>query len=241
MNRSILRTGLLVLALLAMPDLAAYAEGGTPSLTLGAISEKKPGHEIRMLFPKLAWPARPQVARAFNKASRAPVDAALVEFRQEMVQSPEQRPEYTWDLRSVWETRHKGTDLVSGVLTFGSYTGGAHPNPWLVSLNFDLRQGRTVELAEIFNPGSAWPARLSASCVRELKARDLPDPEPGASADPRNFVVWTMAPQGLTILFPPYQVAPYAAGVQEVLVPWSEVADLLRPGGLAAPLASLRP
>jgi len=163
MNRSILRTGLLVLALLAMPDLAAYAEGGTPSLTLGAISEKKPGHEIRMLFPKLAWPARPQVARAFNKASRAPVDAALVEFRQEMVQSPEQRPEYTWDLRSVWETRHKGTDLVSGVLTFGSYTGGAHPNPWLVSLELRSapRAGRW-----------SWPR----SSIREVPGRPVSAP-----------------------------------------------------------------
>ncbi|MGI5843890.1 MAG: DUF3298 domain-containing protein [Candidatus Xenobium sp.] len=241
MNRSILRVGLLVLVLLVIPALSAHAEVGKPSLTLGRISEKKSDYQIRMLFPKLAWSARPQVARAFNKASRAPVDRAIAEFRQKMAEPSEERPDFVWELRSEWETRHKGTDFISGVLNFGAYLGGPHPSPWLVSLNFDLRHGRALELADIFKPGSPWPERLSAWCVRELKTREMTDPDPGASADPQNFVVWTMAPQGLTILFPPYQVAPYSAGVQEVMVPWSEVADLLRPGSPAAPLAGLRP
>jgi hypothetical protein len=193
-----------------------------------------------MLFPKLGWPARPQVARAFNAASRQPVDAAIADFRREMATSLSDRPDIPWDLVSVWDTRYKGPRLVSGVLTFGAFTGGAHPNPWLVSLNFDLEQGRTLELEQMFRPGSGYLETLSRLCREDLAGRNAPEAETGASPAAENFQVWTMSAKGLTIVFPPYQVAPYSEGVMEVAIPWQKLEGLLQPGSVADDLAGGR-
>jgi len=238
MKRLFLRGLCLAVLLLAVHPLQAGE--ARPSLTLGKIHQKGTRYEIRTLFPKLAWPARPEVARAFNRASRQPVDKAVTDFRRELATSLDDRPDVPWDLVSVWDTHHKDSRLVSGVLTFGAFTGGAHPNPWLVSLNFDLKGGRPLSLAQVFRPGSGYLEALSRLCLRELAGRNAPEAGTGAAPEAANFQVWTISVRGLSIHFPPYQVAPYSEGVQEVLIPWSEVADLLRPGGLAAPLAGLR-
>ncbi len=235
MKRLVLHGLCLVILLLAVQSLQAGES--RPSLTLGKIHQKGTRYEVRTVFPKLAWSARPEVARAFNRASRRPVDAAIADFRREMATSLDDRPDVAWDLVSVWDTHHKDSRLVSGVLTFGAFTGGAHPNPWLVSLNFDIEQGRALTLAQQFRPGSGYLEALSRLCLRELAGRNAPEAETGAAPEAANFQVWTMGTRGLTILFPPYQVAPYSEGVLEVLIPWTELEGLLRPGSVAAGLA----
>ena len=58
----------------------------------------------------------------------------------------------------------------------------------------------------------------------------------GASPKPDNYRVWTLTPRGLAVTFEPYQVGPFAAGAPSVLIPYTEMKDLIRSGG---PLASL--
>jgi len=55
--------------------------------------------------------------------------------------------------------------------------------------------------------------------------------EKGAAASPKNYNSWTITKRGIGINFDSYQVGPYAAGPQFVLVPYSTLKDLINPEG----------
>lgn len=218
----------LLLCLLLSP---AWAD----SLTLGHVSQQGKGYRIGMQFPKLQSSTSPQAARAFNHVVRTPVDQAVSDFRTELARAAGGQGDLPWELQSRWQTRYRNPSLISGVLTFSQFTGGAHPNPWFVSVNFDLASGGSLQLGDLFRPG--YLDTLSRCAIAELEKRDLPEAKVGASPKPENFQVWTLGAQGLTLIFPPYQVGPYSAGAPEVLVPWKELTPYLRPGTTAARLA----
>ena len=54
--------------------------------------------------------------------------------------------------------------------------------------------------------------------------------------------VFTMTPNfaitksGLKFLYNPYEVAPYALGQQEIIIPYRDLEALIKPNGLLAPL-----
>ena len=136
-------------------------------------------------------------------------------------------------------------DLVAisfGASTYG--TGAAHPNSHSRTLVWDLSTGRAVALADLFRAGSPWLEAMSAAAIADLTARNeetMAEGEwlaEGAGPDPENFASWLPRPEGVLVLFDPYQVAPYAAGPQESLVPWSALAPHLDPAGPGARLAA---
>jgi hypothetical protein len=147
-------------------------------------------------------------------------------------------------------------DLISIQLEVGSYESGAvHPNSYSEVINFDLKNGRQIKLGDLFKPGSKYVATLSAYCIQDLKKQSrgkgadsmLDDEEwiqKGAGPDSENFSSWTITKKGLGITFDSYQVAPYAAGPQYVLVPYTALKDMIKPDGpiansLQSPVSSL--
>ena len=59
----------------------------------------------------------------------------------------------------------------------------------------------------------------------------------GAAPTAKNYESWTITKQGLGINFDAYQVGPYAAGPQFVMVPYSALKDLIKPDGPVAAFA----
>jgi hypothetical protein len=61
-----------------------------------------------------------------------------------------------------------------------------------------------------------------------------------AGAGPRadNYRAWNITRKGLWITFDPYQVAAYAAGPQNILVPYSVLKDIIKPDGPIAMYAN---
>lgn len=53
----------------------------------------------------------------------------------------------------------------------------------------------------------------------------------GADPTPENYRNWNITPGGLLISFDPYQVAAYAAGPQEVLIPYAKLSAIIDPNG----------
>ena len=135
-------------------------------------------------------------------------------------------------------------DLVSIKFDVGSYfQGAAHPNSYADVLNFDLKNGRQLKLSDLFKPGAKLLQAIATYCIADLKkqAKDKglldEEIEKGAAASADNYASWTITKRGLGIYFDPYQVGPYAAGPQFVLVPYSAVKDLINPDGPIAQFA----
>lgn len=138
-----------------------------------------------------------------------------------------------------------------------SDTGGAHPIPVDGSFVYDAHAQRVIALDDLFTDPAAARQRLSTLARNALsekllaKAPDASEASPEArrewtdnmrqmiddGTDPTaanfsNFVVRAGAGDtaaGLTLIFSPYQVAPYVYGTQTVDVPAEVFAGLLKP------------
>lgn len=119
-------------------------------------------------------------------------------------------------------------------------TGGAHPNAFYRTATF-RESGEELLLEDLFVSGAPYLTRLSEEAypmvVEVLRARVggevTPDMEDtvriGTSPSPEALQFFYLKDGELHLLFPPYQVAAYAAGSFDIAIPLSELQDTLNP------------
>jgi hypothetical protein len=129
-------------------------------------------------------------------------------------------------------------DIWSLKFDFKFYSdGAAHPGSYSITLNYDLNQGRELALADLFLPNTDYLGTISRYCIAELGKQPFfegPFAE-GAQPTPENYSRWNITPDGLMITFDNGQVGPYAAGPQQVVVPYTELKALIDPAGALGP------
>lgn len=211
-------------------------------------SNKKLMYEIAAQYPQITGSSNPNVEK-FNQAARALVTKTVADFRKDMKPQEgedEPRPEGSMgsDLNVGYEVALAQDDLISIEFNVGSYyQGAAHPNSYSHVLNYDLKNGKQLKLSDLFKPGAKYLQAIATYCIADLKKqgkeKDLADAdiEKGAAASANNYQSWTITRRGIGIDFDSYQVAPYAAGPQSVLVPYSTLKDLINPEGPIAQFA----
>jgi len=213
---------------------------------------KKLKYEVSAAYPQLIGVTDPNYDR-FNQTVRNLISRKVSDFRKEMTPSaedelaPDENPvideSIGSDITVNYELALAKDDLIAIQFTVSSYSAGAaHPNSYTEVVNFDLRNGKLLKLADLFLPGSKYLETLSNFCIQELKkqakaqgnyaAMDDDWIKRGAGAELTNYDNWTITKKGLGITFDPYQVAAYAAGPQNVLVPYSAVKDIIKPDGM---------
>ncbi|HEX7771556.1 MAG TPA: DUF3298 domain-containing protein [Pyrinomonadaceae bacterium] len=211
-------------------------------------SNKKLMYEIEAQYPQLTGGANPNFEK-FNQAARASVTRKVAGFKKDMQpegEEEEPRPEGSMgsDLSVGYDVLLAQDDLVSIKFDVSTYfQGAAHPNSYADVLNFDLKNGKQLKLNDLFKPGAKYLQAIATYCIADLKkhAKDKglldEEIEKGAAAKSDNYESWTITKRGLGIHFDPYQVAPYAAGPQFVVVPYSTLKDLINPDGPLAQFA----
>src|SRR5215217_294442 len=203
-------------------------------------SNKKLVYEIDARYPQLAGGSNPNFEK-FNQVVRAPVIKEVAEFKKGMQSEEGEEPpsenSMPNDLNISYEVALAQDDLISVVYSVGSYyQGAAHPNTFSEVVNYDLKNGKQLKLADLFKPGAKYLQAIANYCIADLKKqkdKGLLDEEieKGAAANAKNYKSWTITRKGLGINFDAYQVGPYASGPQYVLVPYSNLKDLINPDG----------
>jgi hypothetical protein len=212
-------------------------------------SNKKLMYEIAAQYPQLGGSANPNFEK-FNQAVKASITRKVSNFKKEMAPESEEepRPEGSMgsDLSINYEVALAQDDLASIDFAISSYfMGAAHPNSFSEVINFDLKNGKQLKLSDLFKPGAKYLPAISSYCINDLKKQSkekgnmLDDStiQNGAGASAKNYESWTITRRGLGINFDPYQVGPYAAGAQYVLIPYSALKDLINPDGPIAQFA----
>src|SRR5215216_768240 len=210
-------------------------------------SNKKLMYEIDARYPQLTGGSNPNFEK-FNQSVRASVTKKVARFKKDMApdEDEEARPEGSMgsDLNVGYEVALAQDDLISVAFSVGSYyQGAAHPNTFTEVVNYDLKNGKQLKLADLFKPGAKYLQAIANYCIADLKkqAKDkgLLDEEiqNGAAPNAKNYQGWTITKKGLGINFDAYQVGPYAAGPQYVLVPYSSLKDLINPESPVAQFA----
>lgn len=113
------------------------------------------------------------------------------------------------------------------------YTGGAHGNRYLLIQNYDLETGDMVNEQDIFIDDYYEPLKTlllnaliaqtdNAESKRDLRRMgySVADVVPN-----ENFYV---TQEGITYVYNPYEIAPYAMGCIEIFLPWETVRPLIR-------------
>jgi uncharacterized protein DUF3298/peptidoglycan-N-acetylmuramic acid deacetylase PdaC-like protein len=203
-------------------------------------SNKKLMYEIDARYPQLSGGSNPNFEK-FNQVVRASVTKKVAGFKKDMApeENEEPRPEGSMgsDLNVSYEVALAQDDLISVEFSVGSYyQGAAHPNTFTEVVNYDLKNGKQLKLADLFKPGAKYLQALANYCIADLKKqkdKGLLDEEiqNGAAANAKNYQSWTITRKGIGVNFDSYQVGPYAAGPQFVLVPYSDLKDLINPEG----------
>lgn len=210
---------------------------------------KKLKYEIDVQYPQLSGSVDPNYEK-FNQTVRSLIIRKMNEFKKEMTPTAEPAPDSESsttdesmgsDITIGYEVALAKDDLISIEFTVSSYSAGAaHPNSYTEVVNFDLKKGKLLKLADLFLSGTKYLQTLSTYCIQALKqqAKEAGDALPdedwikrGAAPELTNYDNWTITKKGLGITFDPYQVGSYAAGPQHVLAPYAALKEIIKPDG----------
>jgi len=193
--------------------------------------------EIKAEYPELILNGG-KPAADFNQVAKNLAMKQVAEFKSSMAENTAEDIKnlpkgMNFDLEVGYTIEHVSEDLIS--VNFGryEYTGGAHPNHWTFTLNYDLEKNRTLQLADLFKHESNYLEIISRHSIASIKKQqgEYADEEwIGRGAGPKleNFKSWVVTEKGFKFNFDPYQVGPYAAGDFTVDIPYEKFGSDVR-------------
>ena len=113
--------------------------------------------------------------------------------------------------------------------------GAAHPLTDQTSFLWWLDRNRELTISDVFIPHSGWQDELTTLAVKNLRSQTNLKDMIGDEIDKRvnetlsDLTTWTPTRDGLIITFGQYAIAPYAAGMPEAHIPWSDLKPYLAP------------
>ena len=226
----------LLLAALAGPPAWGAAAPDQPRV----IAEAGAGFTIKAAVPVFAdaggGPDADAALASANRDLRTGIEALIAAFRKEHQEAAARGgiQGADWSLLIEHEPPARGVHYLAVLITGYDFRGGAHGMPISEPRVFALADGRRIPPQGLFRPDSDWLGRLAARCYAELKLRNLAGTDEtwlrsGTEPKTENYSLLLPTPTGLRVIFPPYAVAAYAEGTQEVLIPYRDLAGLLEP------------
>lgn len=209
-------------------------------LTLTSIpfNESDPGngypqYTIAAQAPQLTGSDDPR-ALAFNQRLNELVANEANVWRQEFQRLPLTSLSNGSSLDITYTLAGQRGDIWSFKFNSSFYAdAAAHPGLNIVTLNYDLLQGRELALKDLFLPNMEYLEEIAYYSMEELKKQPYADSFwlEGAQPIAENYRNWNITADGLMITFNEYQVAPYAAGPQSVVLPYSVLSTIINPDG----------
>jgi len=127
--------------------------------------------------------------------------------------------------RAGYEVFRNDERFVSVTQKIYQFTGGAHGMSWMSASTLDLQTGSEYELGDLFISGADYASRLNEVVRREGLIRKLPLwGFKGVGSDSGFY----LTNDGVVLFFQLYEIAPYSEGFVKMLIPYPEIADILR-------------
>ncbi len=180
------------------------------------IDKKEKGFDITVTYPRTGMVSIDSLVKKYIDAS---VDFFVTDFGSARL--PEEDL-YTFD--ADFQV-HTGLHTVTFVYTISEYTGGAHGNHSIQTFTFD-KNGNEVFLKDVLLSVDSGLTTISPFVQKELK-KILEDMfteswvVSGTAPSVENYTAFYLTEESIGFVFAPYQVAPYAAGIKEVRIPFA--------------------
>ena len=208
-----------------IPYLSAYREDGTEITEVQTPKEEQALAAVQTFNERFAvWHSE----EAIREAAKLAADD-LSWYQEEQM---DWYGGYWMELNcTIYQTEH----LISISGVYAAHTGGAHPNAYLLGWNFDPHSGVFFG-AEGLAGHTELQEAVAAEIIRqaqeraaesELAPEEFVWPEyESIIADWPSYAV-SFDENGMKVAFSPYELAAYAAGAQEFILPYEFLADYL--------------
>lgn len=250
-NYIYITTGILTLALIA-GGVCVYSENqkvarqkdeAQQALAMQKLTKETDALVINVTYPIIVGAGTSQV----NADIRADIDKKVESFEKDANESASLGIGLPQTIKSTVTgspaTEEKNNRYVALFLGMEWYLrGAAHPSHSIDTYVYDYEQRRLVAPPDYFKSGSAYLERLSALSKEDLLKQSTQGDlgfsydenmvNEGTAPTQKNFSHILPLRDGLMIYFDEYQVAPYAAGPQQVVIPYAKLQDLIDPSGV---------
>ncbi len=180
--------------------------------------------DIHIAYPVLGYAAVDEDVRNWVNAIADTFDVEMASLLHEADMMGEAADEGRYALHGSCTVLRPSREAASLVFEIWTYTGGAHGNLDIITLNYSLITGQRLDFVDIFGDVDKALSLLSSNS-REVLSRRLAGGRmdqwivDGTAQDVNNFASLGLTSQGVRVYFQPYQVAPWAAGAQAVDIP----------------------
>ena len=119
-----------------------------------------------------------------------------------------------------------------------TYTGGAHGNYGTTFYNFDIQNGKQIDLKDILQTDYESSLKAIAEPIFQktyLEEEMTSYAEAGFYFKNDQFTLtdnFAITKEGLKFVYNPYEIAPYVMGQQEILIPFNLIEGLMKNIGL---------
>lgn len=229
-----------------------YIQTGVQSAPLiGMVTESdKRIEETDALSVKVTYPTVPEITQKavdVNKQMRTALDERIEGFERDAEEGFRETIDLPKDIKStvtgspsVEENNARYIAIFMGMEWY--MRGAAHPSHSIDTYVYDYKESKLVTTPEMFKEGVDYLALLSKLSREDLMAQskfgdlgfvyDREMVELGTAATIDNFSRMLPLKDGLAIYFEEYQIAPYAAGPQQVVIPYAKLKDSINPDGV---------
>ncbi len=168
------------------------------------------------------------------------IDLAINDFVEKIISNFKQsvgKPD-AWQgentLKIFYDPYELNGDFVSIRFEADEYTGESPSADISYGFNYDLKNEKVLGLSDIFDKDKDYVKYISDKSIQYLSKINKDSPftnddwiQEGAGPQEGNFEAFTINKDTIVFYLNPYQVGPYAAGMQEVILPWSSLKDVL--------------
>lgn len=137
-----------------------------------------------------------------------------------------------WFIESMTQITYSDSSYLGLSMSNFTFTGGAHPNTFVSLKIFDKSSGKELKLEQLVKNSN------SLKKLVEKKFRSELEISPNASLNEKGF--WFeddkfilpnnigISNDGFVFYYNPYEIAPYAMGPVDILLPFDEVKNLMK-------------
>jgi hypothetical protein len=256
MNKRNIQLALIILLAICFALLAYYdvfkseSEVPTPNNVATSTSAEKVEKNTEALSVSVAYPVIPgsstNISRT-NESIKSAIQLRIADFEKEAITSMDAGIDLPKDVTSTVTgspgTEEKNERYVAIFMGMEWYLrGAAHPSHTIDTYIYDYKLDKLVKAPELFKQGSDYYGRLSTLSREDLFLQSRQG-DMGFNYD-ESFVIDGTRPtagnfarvlplkDGLAIYFDEYQVAPYAAGPQHVVIPYAKLKDIINSDGV---------
>ncbi|MBS6397294.1 MAG: DUF3298 domain-containing protein [Clostridiales bacterium] len=154
-----------------------------------------------------------------------------------------QGEDYKYYIWESMETARSDSQAVSLIVYDSAYTGGAHGDYVYTGVTFDVRSGEKLELTDILEDAGGFRTEATDAIIRYLREHYsdglFPEYEDTVRSMWENNPNWYLDAAGITFIFNPYEVGPYAMGAVFVTLPYGDMAPYLQEAYRELPQAGI--